>query len=214
MGVILYHDMKTIIKPFEFPKISFKTRNTISTAPMMLIEGNWSCQSTLSEYKINQVISEMSEDSQWWEDCHPLKKCRIMNTWMGEEYDENNIKSNHRYLKYNYQEVIQSIIKTEGHNSNPIVPDPIPISIWNNKQISNTHCMAQFKFRNVLTGEYYIESTVNNGVIISLMKYINELFEITYFNKCQFEYYHIFDKAHCIIKLKPLNITSYDSHKH
>jgi hypothetical protein len=215
-GVVIFHDLginKFLYLPtstlIEFP-------NKVSVAPMILIEGNWTCQSTLSEHNNIKVVSEMSEDSEWWNKCYSNKLCRITNTWMSEEYNEDGIKTHHRYVMYNYKKVVKSIVKSSGYNSQPVMPvlkDYVlkPYVYYN---FTDSLCMARFKFRNVLTGEYYVESSVNKMVIKSLMKYINVLFEVTYYNKCNFNsyIYIVNDMTHCIVKLKPLNITSYDLH--
>ena len=218
LGFMLYRDLHKLIIPYVPKHYQSKT------APMILIHGNWTCQSSLQTYNKMTELSMMAPETSWWKDCSPMfssSKCQILTTWMGKEYDVDGNEWKYRYVKYMVDKMIKVdkvSLSGEGKNSYPryltLGEIPLPDERYAVQELKSEQCLAQFVFRNVLNGNYLVESTYHYGMMRSWLKHVGELFQVTYLEPCNlnifWDGFNIDSRHHCVIGLKSMNMSSYD----
>ena len=218
LGFMIYQDLHRLIIPYV--PIHYQSK----TVPMVLVHGNWTCQSSLQTYKRVTQSSMMAPETTWWRDCSPMlpdSECQILTTWMGKEFDEDGMDWEYRYVKYMNNKMVsvdKVSLRGEGRDSYTryLTLGEISLNDEYDKsyKLKSDQCLAQFVFRNVLNGNYFVESTYHPMMMRSWLKHVGELFQVTYLEPCNLSIFwngfHLNNRYHCVIGLEPMNMTSYE----
>lgn len=210
-GIMYYDSTYNYIFTKNLPK-----NYNLKTQPMVLVNTNWTCQSSYIQYEKQFMTSDMNIDSTWWKECNPTHKCFIISTWTNLEYNMDGIPETNRYLRY-YLDIPKKIIyiKNQGQNSRPEYKTRIfPNNSKYKYKFYESQCLAKLTFRNVLNGNYFVETTYNPTVYNKLGVISNILWNVTYFDNCHFSIYfdisNINHQTHCIKEINKLDMSSFD----
>lgn len=214
ISLLAYNDIYNSYQPYV-PAVY----QTI-TAPMMLTSGNWSCLSYMQTYQNTVRKSLLAENSQWWNDCNPKENCQTMMTWLETELNMDNQLVHSRYVKYYHQNLIaEKGVNTNGINSMPFYASEIPVepSIGFSYKMVPSRCVGRFTFRNLLNGDYLVESTYNMLLMKRWMGMVGNMYNVKYMDPCyinlefESEPSMLDYRMHCVLDIQPISeMTSYD----
>jgi len=215
ISFLAYNDFNNAYQPY-LPAV-YQT----NTAPMMLTSGNWTCLSYMQTYQNKVKKSLLTEDSQWWMDCNPKENCQTMMTWLETEIDSGNQMVQNRHIKYYHQKLVsESCLTTRGSNSSPYYANETKESHGEfSYKIVPSRCVGQFTFRNMLNGDYLIESTYNMVLLKRWMGMVGNMYNVKYMDPCYINLQYeqepsMLDyRMHCVLDIQPMNMdrmTSYD----
>ena len=218
MGVLIYNDMFNSYQPYV-PAV-YQT----NTAPMMLTSGNWTCVTNMETYQNSVKRSELKAGADWWADCNPKENCQTMMTWLESEINEENQLVHTRHVQYYHKNLIEEqCMVTSGTNSMPyyynmsetedMCMEPSDLTY----QMKPGHCLSRFTFRNMLNGDYLIESTYNVRLMKKWMGMVGKMYDVKYLDPCyinlQFEIEPslLDNRMHCVLDIKPMEqMSSYE----
>ena len=215
IGFLAYNDIYGNIELQPLLPAVYQT----NTAPMMLVSGNWTCRSTMETYHHTIKESELTDKSQWWQDCNPQEKCQTLMTWMDTQLESDGFAHQTRKIQYFHHELVgESCVETKGQNSMPAyvnnTRDSTPEYSYN---LVPSRCLGQFTFRNLVTGDYLVESTYNMRMLKKWMKSVGKMYDVKYLAPCLFDLdQHAYGptqdhRMHCVLSLKPIqDMSSYD----
>ncbi len=215
MGVLIYNDVFNDYQPYV-PKVHETT-----VAPMMILSGNWTCFTNMEVYQHIAKRSELKENSQWWSDCNPKSNCQTMMTWLETEINEVGQLVQSRHIEYNHKKLLQEMcMETRGTNSQPYYYNMTDMCAEEKDmtyEMIPGHCVSRFTFRNMLNGDYLIESTYNWNLMERWMGMVGKVYNVKYLEPCMINLQSeavpaLFDhRMHCVLDIKPIDaVTSYD----